>query len=48
VEKALGVRVRPPESATDRLGYVIASGSVREQVLSTLDEALRRIRLEVV
>jgi len=48
VEKALGARVRPPESATDRLGYVIASGAVREQVIATLDEALRRIRLEVV
>ena len=48
VEKALGARVSPPESATGRLGYVIASGPEREQVLATLDEALGRIRLEVV
>ncbi|MDY7225124.1 ATP-grasp domain-containing protein [Hyalangium rubrum] len=47
VEKALGASIRPPESGMDRLGYVIASGPVREQVIASLDEALGRIRLVV-
>jgi len=45
--KAAGAAVRPAEEAADRLGYVIASGPSREQVLADIEEALERIHLAI-
>jgi cysteine synthase A len=47
VDKGPGTRVRPPESASDRLGYVIASGEDRASVLQQIAQALGLIQLEV-
>ncbi|MDC0708188.1 ATP-grasp domain-containing protein [Stigmatella sp. ncwal1] len=46
VDKAAGSRLRPPESATDRLGYVISSGPERERVLGDAARALSLLRIE--
>jgi hypothetical protein len=45
VERALGSEVRPPTCATDRLGFVIASGPDAARTRSAADEALGAIRL---
>jgi biotin carboxylase len=45
--KEIGAPVRPAEEAADRVGYVIASGSSREQVAAEVEQAVRRIRVEV-
>ncbi len=47
VDKAAGARLRSPESATDRLGFVIASGPEREQVLGDAARALGLLRVEL-
>ncbi|MEA2603216.1 MAG: hypothetical protein QOF89_4208 [Acidobacteriota bacterium] len=47
VGKPAGAAVRPAEEAADRLGYVIASGPSREQVLADIEEALERIHLAI-
>lgn len=46
--KPLGAALRPAEEAADRVGFVIASGGCRERVLADLDEALRRLRVDMV
>jgi S-sulfo-L-cysteine synthase (3-phospho-L-serine-dependent) len=48
IEKALGTPVQPSENAYHRLGFVIASGSDREEVRTQLDEAVRLLRIEIV
>ncbi|HEY0781760.1 MAG TPA: ATP-grasp domain-containing protein [Thermoanaerobaculia bacterium] len=45
--KALGSSVRPAQEAADRLGYVIASGASRADVLSAVDRALASIELQI-
>lgn len=47
VGKRLGAAVRPAEEAADRIGFVIASGPSREQVLLGVEEAARRVSLDV-
>ncbi|WP_224250217.1 ATP-grasp domain-containing protein [Hyalangium gracile] len=47
VDKGPGTLVRPPESATDRLGYIIASGMERPRVQSEVDQALSLVKLDV-
>ncbi|MEA2562136.1 MAG: hypothetical protein QOH06_3640 [Acidobacteriota bacterium] len=47
IAKPPGHIVRPAEEAADRLGLVIASGPSRAQVLLEVDEAVRRIRLNI-
>lgn len=45
-EKPAGFTVRPPESAADRLGFVISTGEEPARVVLSAEEALRRIPLE--
>ena len=46
VDKAMGARVQPPRSATDRLGYVIAAGD-GAGVPAAAERALATVRLEI-
>ncbi|MER7761431.1 pyridoxal-phosphate dependent enzyme [Streptomyces sp. NPDC097619] len=47
VTAAPGTPVRPPRSAADRLGHVIARHTTAEGVIAALDEAHSRLRLTV-
>lgn len=47
IVKRLGTIVRPAEEAADRLGFVIASGPSRAQVLLAVEEAAQHIRLNI-
>ncbi|MBX7096410.1 MAG: ATP-grasp domain-containing protein [Myxococcaceae bacterium] len=47
VDKKLGSSVRPPESSSDRIGYVIAAGRERADVERALAEARRQLRLRI-
>lgn len=47
VEKRHGDQVQPGENAYHRLGFVIASGEVRASVQRDLEEAMRRLRVEI-
>lgn len=47
IGKREGAAVRPAEEAADRIGYVIAAGPAREQVLLDVEEAARRVRLKI-
>jgi cysteine synthase A len=47
VDKPIGARVRPPHSATDRLGYVIAAGEDATAVQAAADRARATVRLDV-
>jgi len=47
IGKRLGAAVRPAEEAADRIGFVIASGPSRAQVLLGVEEAARRVRLDI-
>ncbi|HVG07841.1 MAG TPA: ATP-grasp domain-containing protein [Thermoanaerobaculia bacterium] len=47
IGKRPGAAVRPAEEAADRIGFVIASGPARAQVLLDVEEAARRVRLEI-
>lgn len=47
LDKPLGAELRPAEEAADRVGFVIASGPCRERVVAEVDEAMRRLRLEI-
>ena len=47
IGKRLGAAVRPAEEAADRIGFVIASGPSRAQVLLDVEEAARCVRLDV-
>jgi biotin carboxylase len=46
-EKPAGFTVRPPESAADRLGFVISCGEAPAQVALSAEEALRLIPLDL-
>jgi cysteine synthase A len=48
VEKPPGAPVQPTENAYHRLGFVIAAGACRQQVLTEIAEAMRLLRVEVV
>lgn len=45
--RPIGSKVKPAEEAADRLGFVIASGPSRPDVLLQIEEALQRIRCTV-
>ena len=45
---ATGAVVRPPRTAYDRLGHIIAVGAGQAEVRALLDEGAARIRLTVV
>jgi cysteine synthase A len=45
--KPLGATVQEAEEAADRIGFIIASGAWREQVLLDIEEAVRSIRLNI-
>ncbi|HSG40709.1 MAG TPA: hypothetical protein VLE27_13795, partial [Thermoanaerobaculia bacterium] len=47
IGKRLGAAVRPAEEAADRIGFIIASGPSRAQVLLDVEEAVRRVRLDI-
>ena len=47
IGKRLGAAVRQAEEAADRIGFVIASGPSRAQVLLDVEEAARRVRLDI-
>lgn len=47
VGKRLGAAVRQAEEAADRIGFIIASGPSRAQVLLDVEEAARRVRLDI-
>jgi biotin carboxylase len=47
ISKRLGVTMREAEEAADRIGFVIASGPSRPQVLLALHKAVESIRLEI-
>lgn len=47
IGKRPGATVRPAEEAADRIGFVIASGPSRAQVLLEVEEAARRVRLDI-
>jgi biotin carboxylase len=47
VDKAVGNQVRFAESALDRLGFVIASGQQRGDVIADLERALAAIEIEI-
>lgn len=47
LSRPVGERVRPPEDAYDRLGYVIAAGEDSPQVDRDVEKAIREIRLDV-
>lgn len=48
LDKAVGAPVRPPRSAGDRLGYLIAAGENGPGVQAAAERALATVRLEVV
>lgn len=47
IGKRPGAPVRQAEEAADRIGYVIAGGPSRAQVLLDVEEAARRVRLDI-
>ena len=47
IGRRLGAAVRQAEEAADRIGFVIASGPSREQVLVDVEEAARWVRLGI-
>jgi cysteine synthase A len=47
VDKGPGTVVRPPESAGDRLGHIIASGEEPGRVQEEIAQALERVHLDV-
>ncbi|MEA2563408.1 MAG: hypothetical protein QOH06_4912 [Acidobacteriota bacterium] len=47
IGKRPGAAVRPAEEAADRIGFVIASGPSRAQVLLGVEEGARRVRLDI-
>ena len=47
LNKKLGMPVRPAEEATGRLGQVITAGGDRRQVLTEVEAAIGRLRVEV-
>jgi biotin carboxylase len=48
IVKRPGAAVREAEEAADRIGFAIASGSSRPQVLRAVDRAIEGIRLDIV
>jgi S-sulfo-L-cysteine synthase (3-phospho-L-serine-dependent) len=47
IAKPLGAAVREAEEAADRIGFVIASGSSKSQVLHEVEKSVRGIRLDI-
>ncbi|HEX3530752.1 MAG TPA: ATP-grasp domain-containing protein [Thermoanaerobaculia bacterium] len=47
IGKSLGAAVRPAEEAADRLGYAIAAGPGRLQVMAAAEEARRTLRIHI-
>lgn len=48
IEKPPGATVQPCENAYHRLGFVIAAGTERRQVRTAVEEAMRRLDVEVL
>lgn len=47
VDKGVGTRVRFPENAIDRLGFVISTGSDRARVIADADQARALINIQI-